>query len=275
MTRIKYVDAPSKDLEMHCIDVGDLIYQQYISIFAQVPDKPTPKNPPLAFFSCYSNFATRALFDGCAEVEMYLDDKDFDYQEKKYTDKVQGDNSHNENFLVTFDGSALLKMVKSKKVQINLCTTQFALTQRQQWLLRWISENLMDVLQKNMGGAKSAKLNTVLSPVGRFKKIKKDEDLSVVCQYLVTGSYGCETADVTYKDDNGNTAQESGVSLPWTYDLLIPPDKMKGFFFYVSAQNQNDHGTITTEIKKQGVTTLGPTISSGGYVIATTSGNIK
>lgn len=83
--------------------------------------------------------------------------------------------------------------------------------------------------------------------------------------YNVTGSAG--SASLTIQNAQGGSEQMT-VGLPWTRSFTAPP----GTFVYVSAQNQDDHGTIACEITADGVTVQSAN-SSGAYVIAGCSGS--
>ncbi len=81
--------------------------------------------------------------------------------------------------------------------------------------------------------------------------------------YEVGGTAG--RVSVTYTNAAGDTEQQE-VYLPWSKSFKT----QYGEFLYISAQNQNDSGTVTTTIKVNGVIQKSSS-SSGGFVIATSS----
>ena len=83
--------------------------------------------------------------------------------------------------------------------------------------------------------------------------------------YVVSGT--ATQASLTYSNSQGGTAQET-VNLPWQRQFSM----IKGDFLYISAQNQGDTGSVTTEIRVNGVQ-FKSTTSSGAFVIATASGS--
>lgn len=93
-------------------------------------------------------------------------------------------------------------------------------------------------------------------------------DLSRSVIYTATCTTG--TMDITIEDKDGGTAQFNGVSSPWIYSFT---SKYKTFV-YVSAQNNQSIGTVTTEIKVNGKVWKNGT-SSGAYVISTSSGSLE
>jgi hypothetical protein len=83
--------------------------------------------------------------------------------------------------------------------------------------------------------------------------------------YRVSGT--TDSASLTYINSQGGTVQET-ITTPWTKTYTMKADD----FLYVSAQNQNASGSITSEILINGVT-FKTTTSTGSYVIATASGS--
>lgn len=81
--------------------------------------------------------------------------------------------------------------------------------------------------------------------------------------YAVAGT--TSSASMTYQTPDGS-AQEAGVSVPWSHSFTAT----EGQFLYISAQNQNDYGTVAVSIKVDG-TEVKHSVSSGAYVIADTS----
>ncbi len=94
------------------------------------------------------------------------------------------------------------------------------------------------------------------------------EPLVNFVQYTVSGSTGTsfDKAAITYSDDKGAT-QQTLVALPWTKSFF----GKKGGFLYVSAQNQNNFGYVSVEIKINS-TVFKEASSTSPYGIATASG---
>ena len=65
-------------------------------------------------------------------------------------------------------------------------------------------------------------------------------------EYKVTGT--AHKVDVTYANQNEDTAQESNVNVPWSYSFKGNP----GNFVYISAQNQDSTGSVIVTIYKDG-----------------------
>ena len=82
--------------------------------------------------------------------------------------------------------------------------------------------------------------------------------------YDVVGT-GTTSASVTYRNQGGGTEQRE-VKLPWTESFSASP----GDYLYISAQNKNGSGSITTYISINGETRK-TSNSSGGHVIASAS----
>jgi hypothetical protein len=89
--------------------------------------------------------------------------------------------------------------------------------------------------------------------------------LSATVTYSVSGT--TSSASLTYSNSQGGTVQQT-VSLPWS----VKYDMKARDFLYISAQNQNDTGSVTTEIRINGYI-YRTTTSNGAYVIATASGS--
>jgi hypothetical protein len=90
---------------------------------------------------------------------------------------------------------------------------------------------------------------------------------SVVVTYVVSGNSG--QADVTYQNRDGNTSQESGVSLPWQYGYATT----SGAYFHISAQRGRAAGDITCSIEIDGHI-LQTSSSTGPNAICTASGTV-
>jgi hypothetical protein len=83
--------------------------------------------------------------------------------------------------------------------------------------------------------------------------------------YYVGGWAG--TADITYENSTGGTEQNT-VTIPWTSPSWEVHD---GDFLYISAQNNDELGSVTCEIRIDGIM-VKQSKSEGAYVIATCSG---
>ncbi len=83
-------------------------------------------------------------------------------------------------------------------------------------------------------------------------------------KYIVSGA--TSSASLTYENEHGNTEQISKAKVP----IEIPVEMRDGAFLYISAQNQEEYGSIVTEIEVDGKS-YNRTTSQGGYVIATSS----
>lgn len=90
--------------------------------------------------------------------------------------------------------------------------------------------------------------------------------------YEVTYSVGGSTtaASLTYENEGGNTEQKAQVRVPWATTFRVE----SGAFLYVSAQNTNESGGITCEIKLDGAV-IEQASSDGAYTIATCSGRAR
>ncbi len=82
--------------------------------------------------------------------------------------------------------------------------------------------------------------------------------------YKITGS--ASRASITYENEQGGTEQ-GVVKIPWERSLTAK----KLQFLYISAQNEDEFGSITCEIWVDGIKWREST-SSGAYVISTCSG---
>jgi hypothetical protein len=89
------------------------------------------------------------------------------------------------------------------------------------------------------------------------------------CKYDVQYLLSCSSCDITYENSSGGVSQQGNVGSSWSYSFT----GNTGDFVYISAQNQNDYGSITVTIKR-GNTVYKTSTSSGAYVIATASGSI-
>lgn len=87
-------------------------------------------------------------------------------------------------------------------------------------------------------------------------------------RYEVTGDV-TDQADMTFQNENGDTGQQGQQALPWTYSIQA----LEGDFLYISAQNDNDYGSVTCAIYVDG-TLSESNVSSGAYAICTASGSL-
>ena len=74
---------------------------------------------------------------------------------------------------------------------------------------------------------------------------------------------------MTYQNRNGDTSQESAVSLPWESGFATTP----GTFVYIFAQRGDSPGDITCSIEIDGQVAERNT-SSGPYTICTASDSV-
>jgi len=84
--------------------------------------------------------------------------------------------------------------------------------------------------------------------------------------YEITGT--ADEVDVTLNNATGGTEQYSNVSIPKKYSYRSFTDS----FFYISAQNQGENGTVRVSIYVDGKL-FKTSSSSGAYVIASASGS--
>jgi len=89
------------------------------------------------------------------------------------------------------------------------------------------------------------------------------------CTYSVKYTLSCSSCDITYENSSGGTSQESNVNSTWSYSFT----GYDGDFVYLSAQNNNNSGSITVNILVGG-SVYKTSTSSGAYVIATASGSL-
>ncbi len=277
LTNIKRDQVDSEMLLQYSPDnVGDNTFKENLRILALVPDHPTVKNPPHGFLIFWDSTDGAGRYADCKDVAVTIGSQDLGDLPSEYQSKKNSDGSLNEFITVTLSGQQLADLAKADNVHVAVCTDQFDLTQEQRWTLRWIAANFMDTLDKKMAGDEASKNKLMMGNASAVKKTAIDNQTTdVKCEYVVEGYDGCDSADLTYRDDKGNTTQESGVSLPWSQVYYIPSDQLSSMFFYISAQNKNESGSIVTEIKENDNVVKGPTTSSGGYVISTSSGQLE
>lgn len=94
-----------------------------------------------------------------------------------------------------------------------------------------------------------------------------DTNSKISVELKVTGT--AKSVSITYVNEDGGTSQVSSVSLPWSYSYNGTHDD----FYYVSAQNNSETGTVTTKVLANSKEIKSST-SSGAYVIATSSGSL-
>jgi hypothetical protein len=83
--------------------------------------------------------------------------------------------------------------------------------------------------------------------------------------YRVDGT--ATSVAITYSNSSEGTSQIT-TNTPWSYSFEKPT---AGQFLYVSAQNQNETGTVHVSITRNG-TLFKEATSSGAFVIATATG---
>ena len=79
---------------------------------------------------------------------------------------------------------------------------------------------------------------------------------------------------ITITNEDGGTSQFSDVATPWTYTFEIDPTDNGRFSVYLSAQNDQNRGTVTATIYVDG-SQFKTSTSTGAYVIATASGSVE
>ncbi len=107
-------------------------------------------------------------------------------------------------------------------------------------------------------------INSFIEPTGTSPS--NTANSTYVVMYEVTGS--ATNADFTYENSSGGTEQAT-YWLPKTIDFL----GQYGDFVYISAQNNDDSGSIQCRILINGVE-YKKARSSGAYVIASCSGRV-
>ena len=88
-------------------------------------------------------------------------------------------------------------------------------------------------------------------------------------KYKVTCTATPNLVDITIENEDGGTSQFADVATPWAYEF----ESTKDAFVYVSAQNQQNNGSVTVTIYING-DVFKTSTSTGAYVIATASGSI-
>jgi len=92
--------------------------------------------------------------------------------------------------------------------------------------------------------------------------------------YEVTGS--AKYASITYQTGNGDSAQQTDVDVPLkrkSGEAGLTYTMRQGQFFYISAQNGTESGSIICTVKVNGKVVKANT-SFGGYSIVTCSGTV-
>ncbi len=92
-------------------------------------------------------------------------------------------------------------------------------------------------------------------------------DSSIDVRYEVTGS--AKTVNITYENDSGGISQVTNVPLPWSISFSGDLED----YVYLSAQNQEETGSVTVTIFKNGDVFKRAT-SEGSFVIASVSGTL-
>jgi hypothetical protein len=112
----------------------------------------------------------------------------------------------------------------------------------------------------------SAAILVLLTLVGCGSKSDSGPDSVDTVTYRVDGS--ATSVAITYQNNTEGTSQIT-TTTPWTYSFQHPH---AGQFLYVSAQNQNETGTVHVSITLNG-SLFKESTSSGAFVIATASGS--
>ncbi len=86
-------------------------------------------------------------------------------------------------------------------------------------------------------------------------------------EYRITGT--AERVDVTLSNETGGTEQFDNKRVPYSMEF----EAVEGAFLYISAQNQDDRGTVKCSILVEGIE-VREAESSGAYVIASCSGKL-
>lgn len=93
--------------------------------------------------------------------------------------------------------------------------------------------------------------------------------------YIVEGT--TDQASITYQNSQGDTSQQTDIDVPLTRKndgaRGIDVTMRDGDFFYIAAQNSNESGTVTCEVRVDGEQVRANT-SHGGFTIATCSGTV-
>jgi len=95
---------------------------------------------------------------------------------------------------------------------------------------------------------------------------------AIPVEYKVNCTTGLVDLTITNKDEG--TSQFDDMATPWSYSFEVNNPEYGYFFVYVSAQNQQDSGTVTASIYVDGLLYKTST-STGAYVIATAYGSVE
>jgi hypothetical protein len=99
--------------------------------------------------------------------------------------------------------------------------------------------------------------------------------MSVTVYYTVTGS--TDQASITYQSPSG-TQQASDIDVPLSTKAGKDHLEMTfqaGDFVYLSAQNSNEHGSVTCKITTDDGDVISENTSTGAFVIATCEGRAR
>ena len=110
----------------------------------------------------------------------------------------------------------------------------------------------------------------------RVKQILEQERANKIAQAKANGQFFIEytvsgsalQASLTFNNQSSGTEQHK-VWLPWTYSMVVS----KGYFAYISAQNQSSYGSVIVKILLNG-TEVKSSESTGEYGIASASGKV-
>jgi hypothetical protein len=102
----------------------------------------------------------------------------------------------------------------------------------------------------------------------------KPKSKTFTIRYEVTGS--CKTVDITVSNETEDTEQHSDVPVPYTktFTVRVSGESYDYYFAYISAQNNQDSGSVTSTIYVNDKVRKTAT-STGAYVIATASDSVQ
>ena len=93
-------------------------------------------------------------------------------------------------------------------------------------------------------------------------------------EYKVTCTSTPNTVWITITNEDSGTSKFDAAATPWTYTFEIDPTANGKFSVYLSAQNDQNRGTVTATIYVDG-SQFKTSTSTGAYVIATASGSVE
>ena len=78
----------------------------------------------------------------CKDINWLVDGKDFAWDDEDYDSKILDDASTLEYFDITLSAAKLAKLAKAGKIEAKICNDEFVFTQKQLWVIRWVSEQM-------------------------------------------------------------------------------------------------------------------------------------